>query len=185
MGAMAPLFGKSVFSSNRKFTNVFTLGAAAATGLFIDFHPSQCSNWTTDYSNAFGEYRVTHAQVRWIPAYADFSFSNNAAIQIQPMYVWGDPIDNGTPSVISDALQRDNVAVMNALRPWTKTVRPSLLQDTSVGNDIVPASRVWLTIGSAPVMYGLKIFMDNCGNANATVMGQFLVTVYYQLRESR
>ncbi len=168
--------------TSRSWLQVFTLGAAAATGAFYDFHPSQNSQWATDVVGVWQQYKVMYVDVQWIPAYRDFSFTNASAIQIQPMFVWTDPVDNSVPAAVGTALNRDTVQVRSALEPFTLRIVPVILDSLSAGTSLTPASRLWLSVGSNPTMYGLKIFMDNCNNAGATVLGQFLFKAVVGLR---
>lgn len=154
------------------------------TGLWIDFKPSQTANFATDFGSLFSLFRVLSADVVWHPAATQLPLTNALTFTLQPMLTAFNPVDNTVPAASSTMYQEDDMQIHNLLVPWRHRYFPKYLGSLSAGNDVLSSSKAWLSIASDPSCYGLKVFIPNCGNAGATVVGQFLVTIRFSLRDT-
>lgn len=166
----------------RVFQQAISTGAAATQGYFINFNPvTNLPSFAADFA-AFEQYKLLGAQVKYVPLFQPPIFANAAPVAGVPVWFAFDPIDNTVPTTVAQMQQYGTNYVVEPFKRATFRIRPTVLRSDSAGNDAVEASSVWMNIASAPVMYGLKILVDNFGTANATAVGFLEVTLLIALR---
>lgn len=158
-----------------------TLAAAAGTGIFLSGSPFQAINFTTDFGSLFELYRPLRTEISWVPAVNVNDFVNATPLDLQPMFVGFTPTKTTAPASVNDLLEMQTMRSFPLFKPWKYGFTPSVAYSLSTGNAFPPGPSTWLSIGSNPQMNGLRVWVDNCGNAATSTVGSFVYKFTFQL----
>lgn len=165
----------------RSAIQTLTLNAAAGTGFFFAASPAQAINFSTDFGSLFELYRPIRTHFRFIPSTTTNDLVNLTPLDFQPMLLQKSITVATAPASSGEMYQAQTLIVKEMMHPWTVTVVPSLAVALNSGNAYPPASQSWISIGSSPQMNGLRLWIDNCGNAGATSIGSVIYTFEFEL----
>ncbi len=168
----------------RGYTTNFTLTAGAATGAYLGFSPANLSSFAADFGSTFELCRVLRAEIQWVPAVNVVQAVNTQPLSLTPMYTAFTSTTTSAPTTSGQVLSYNTARTYPSWRPWRQSVIPTVAVAFNSGNQYNPSTMSWQSIGSNPQMNGMLIFVDSCGNAGATYIGAFVVTLTFAVSNS-
>lgn len=172
---------RRILQIKRATSTVLTLPAAAGLGQFFSASPVNAINFATDFGSLFEMYRMKRVRFTFVPSTNNNDLVNLTPLDYQPMLIAWSPTITSTPASSSDLYQMESLRVKQLSEKWSVSFTPSIAVALNSGNSYVPAPSQWVSIGSSPQFNGLRLWIDNCGQAGNTTIGTMIYEFWFDL----
>lgn len=149
------------------------------SGILSD-NPSGANDWVS-CGNLFDSYRVCAMKIKYIPSFPN---DTNAVAGYAPLYVVYDADHQAQPlASVNDAVQYENLKVMNMYRPWSYYVRIPKFNSISGASAVTIQSGGYIDIGAVTAVSCIAYY--GTGFKASLDYGTLVYTFYLKFKNRR